>query len=66
LQVSWSKLEVDVPSPKAIGPEKFAEGTQKPRDPPPLVVAALNIKTVLDAKVGPLPLSLPISIAAAR
>lgn len=48
-QVSWCKLEVELTSPKAIstGVADLAK-----RDAPPLVVAALNLKTVLQAKVG--------------
>ena len=47
-QVSWCKLEVELASPKAV-----AAGTAElaKRDAPPLVVAALNLKTVLQAKV---------------
>jgi len=46
-QVSWCKLEVELASPKAVaaGAAELAQ-----RDPPPLVVAALNLKTVLQAK----------------
>lgn len=47
-QVSWCKLEVELASRKAV-----AAGTAElaKRDAPPLVVAALNLKTVLQAKV---------------
>ncbi|KAK9841868.1 hypothetical protein WJX81_008187 [Elliptochloris bilobata] len=49
IQVSWCKLEVELASPKAVsaGAAELAK-----RDPPPLVVAALNLKTVLQAKAA--------------
>eukprot|EP00884_Botryococcus_braunii_P011316 jgi/Botrbrau1/20185/Bobra.0173s0083.2 len=43
-QVSWSKLEVELATPKALFPLEAS------RPPPPLLVAALNIKTTLDPK----------------
>jgi hypothetical protein len=45
--VSWCGLEVELASPKAVaaGAAELAQ-----REPPPLVVAALNLKTVLQVK----------------
>ena len=47
--MSWCKLEVELTTPKAVaaGAAELAK-----RDAPPLVAAALNLKTVLQAKVG--------------
>ena len=47
-QVSWCKLEVELASPKSIM-RSTAEG--QPQDVPPLVVAALNLKTRFNAQV---------------
>lgn len=48
MQVSWCKLEVEVATPKSVMMPS-AEG--QPQDVPPLVVAALNLKTRFNAQV---------------
>lgn len=45
--MSWCGLEVELASPKAVAAGAAALAQ---REPPPLVVAALNLKTVLQAK----------------
>lgn len=45
-QVSWCKLEV-----KLDGPKKITAGCASRQHPPPLIVAALNLKTTLNAQV---------------
>ncbi len=45
LQVSWCKLEVKLGSPKMV-----TAGCANRQHPPPLVVAALNLKTTLGAQ----------------
>lgn len=47
MQVSWCKFEVEVADWKTIS----AGGQCASRELPPLVVAALNIKTVVDPEV---------------
>lgn len=44
-QVSWCKLEVELPTPKQLL-TTTPTGTL-PTDPPPLVLAALSLKTIL-------------------
>ena len=46
-QVSWCKLEV-----KLDGPKKITAGCASRQHPPPLIVAALNLKTTLNAQVN--------------
>ena len=46
--MSWCKLEVELATPKAV---TASTPELAKRDAPPLVVAALNLKTVLQAKV---------------
>ncbi|GLJ35374.1 hypothetical protein SUGI_0711430 [Cryptomeria japonica] len=46
-RVSWCKFEVNVESPKDI---KVAASTSIPQEIPPLVVAAINLKTVINDK----------------
>ena len=53
-QVSWCALEVALDSPKCIA----SAGASGPQEPPPLVVAALNLKTTLHLQVGYLGLRL--------
>lgn len=48
-QVSWCALEVGLDSPKCIA----SSGSAGPQEPPPLVVAALNLKTTLHPQVPP-------------
>ncbi len=48
LQVSWCKLEVELTTPKSV---LMASADGQPQDVPPLVVAALNLKTRFDAQV---------------
>ena len=48
LQVSWCKLEVKLSSPKMV-----TAGCASRQHPPPLVVAALNLKTTLGAQASP-------------
>lgn len=48
VQVSWCKLEVEVSTPKSI--TTSAEGQNQ--EVPPLVVAALNLKTRFNAQVA--------------
>lgn len=47
-QVSWCKLEVEVTTPKSV---MMASAEGQPQDVPPLVVAALNLKTRFNAQV---------------
>ena len=47
LQVSWCKLEV-----KLSGPKNVTSGCANRQHPPPLVVAALNLKTTLGAQAS--------------
>ena len=47
-QISWCRLEVNVEGKKGICQPSTPQ--QQARDPPPLVVAALNIKTHVDPK----------------
>ena len=49
LQVSWCKLEVEVATPKNV---MMASAENQPQDVPPLVVAALNLKTRFNAQVS--------------
>ena len=48
MQVSWCKLEVEVTTPKSV---MMASAEGQPQDVPPLVVAALNLKTRFNAQV---------------
>jgi len=48
LQVSWCKLEVELITPKSV---LMASADGQPQDVPPLVVAALNLKTRFNAQV---------------
>ena len=48
LQVSWCKLEVKLSSAKMV-----TAGCANRQHPPPLVVAALNLKTTLGAQASP-------------
>ena len=50
MQVSWCKLEVEVTTPKSV---MMASAEGQPQDVPPLVVAALNLKTRFNAQVPP-------------
>ena len=50
MQVSWCKLEVEVATPKSV---MMASAEGQPQDVPPLVVAALNLKTRFNAQVPP-------------
>lgn len=47
-QVSWCKLEVELATPKNV---MMALAETQPQDVPPLVVAALNLKTRFNAQV---------------
>ena len=47
--MSWSQLEVELHSPKAITAEDASAAAS--RAPPPLVVASLSLKTHASAKV---------------
>ncbi|DBA99385.1 TPA: hypothetical protein ACH3X3_011985 [Trebouxia sp. C0006] len=46
-QVSWCKLEVELTTPKSV---LMASSDGQPQDVPPLVVAALNLKTRFNAQ----------------
>ena len=48
MQVSWCKVEVEVTTPKSV---MMASAESQPQDVPPLVVAALNLKTRFNAQV---------------
>lgn len=48
VQVSWCKLEV-----KLSGPKTITAGCANRQQPPPLVVAALNLKTTIGAQASP-------------
>lgn len=48
LQVSWCKLEVELTTPKSV---LMASADGQPQNVPPLVVAALNLKTRFNAQV---------------
>ena len=48
MQVSWCKLEVEVTTPKSI---MMASAEGPSQEVPPLVVAALNLKTRFNAQV---------------
>ncbi|KAL3140237.1 hypothetical protein ABBQ38_004511 [Trebouxia sp. C0009 RCD-2024] len=48
-QVSWCKLEVEVTTPKSV---MMASAEGQPQDVPPLVVAALNLKTRFNAQAN--------------
>ena len=48
MQVSWCKLEVELTTPKSV---MMASAEGQPQDVPPLVVAALNLKTRFNAQV---------------
>ena len=50
MQVSWCKLEVELTTPKSV---LMASAEGQPQDVPPLVVAALNLKTRFNAQVNP-------------
>ena len=47
LQVSWCKLEVKLGSPKTV-----TAGCANRQQPPPLVVAALNLKTTIGTQAS--------------
>ena len=49
-QVSWCRLEVELSTPKAINAK---DPSLANREPPPLVVAALSLKTHLPAQASP-------------
>lgn len=49
VQVSWCKLEVEMTTPKSVF---MASAEGQPQDMPPLVVAALNLKTRFNAQVA--------------
>lgn len=50
MQVSWCKLEIQLTTPKSV---LMASAEGQPQDVPPLVVAALNLKTRFNAQVNP-------------
>ena len=54
--MSWCKLEV-----KLDGPKRVAAGCTSRQAPPPLVVAALNLKTSLSKQVGRPPMIADVS-----
>jgi hypothetical protein len=48
LQVSWCKLEVRLASPKQVLSDKHLSAAAASRPPPPLTVASLSLKTVIN------------------
>ena len=58
MQVSWCKLEVEVTTPKSV---MMASAEGQPQEVPPLVVAALNLKTRFNAQVPCSHICLPTS-----
>ncbi len=49
MQVSWCKLEVKLASPKQILSDKHLSAAAASRAPPPLTVASLSLKTVINS-----------------